>query len=112
MEQTPSERDRIADERDRRADLRDRRADERDRRADERDRDADERERNAGTRTESVDDTVPVDDDQFGIDLGPPRNEPDPVEPDEALPPPVKPATKTLSERLAAAAADRDDADG
>ncbi len=63
------------------------------------------------TRTGSAEDTVPVDDDQFGIDLGPPRNEPEPVEIDEALPPPVKPATKTLSERLAAAAADRDDAD-
>jgi len=116
VEQTPAERDQVADERDRVADERDRVADERDRVADERDREADQRERAAAVRdrTETAADAgrpVPgeVDDDRFGINLGPGVERTEAVDVDEPARP--QPSSRTLSERLAAAAVDRDEPD-
>jgi hypothetical protein len=52
-----------------------------------------------------------VDPHLFGIDLGHRGVRPDEVDPRDVEPPPrVKPATRTLTDRLASAAADRDDA--
>ena len=113
MRDTPSERDRVADERDRVAGEREQRADERERRADEREREADERDRHvAQAKPKSAageSDTV-VDDGLFGITLGPPRELSEEVDLKEAPAPPApKPPARTLSERLASAAADRFD---
>src|SRR4051794_27482896 len=112
MPDSPSERDRLADDRDHQADQRDRDADERERQADMRDRIADERDRQAEDHDETNgDDSVEaeaVDDGWFGVDLG--RNKPPPpVEPDvEVEPRPAKAPRKSLTERLAEAAQDRD----
>ena len=52
-----------------------------------------------------------VDPHLFGIDLGHRGVRPDEVDPRDLEPPPrVKPAYRTLTDRLASAAADRDDA--
>jgi len=111
MEQTPAEREQVADERDRLADERDRRADQRDRQADQRERAADERDRDAEAAGNVEGRPVPdeVDDDRFGINLGPSTQRVEAVDDDE--PPSPQPSPRTLSERLAAAAVDRDDAD-
>jgi hypothetical protein len=51
------------------------------------------------------------DPDLFGIDLGHRGVRPDEVDPRDVEPPPrVRPATRTLTDRLASAAADRNDA--
>src|SRR6476646_6436467 len=111
MEQTPADRERDADERDRLADERDRVADERDERADQRERAADERDRSAGTGVKV--DAQPVsgkfEDDRFGINLGP--STPRTVASDTDETPSAKPSPRTLTERLEAAAVDRDDSD-
>ena len=57
------------------------------------------------------DEPEPSDDDQFGIDLGPAGDRTEDAEPDET-PTPASPPARTLTERLANAAADRDDAAG
>jgi hypothetical protein len=110
VKQTPAERERVAAERDRLADERDRIADERDRRADQRERVADERDRRAGTAAEVQGRPTPteVDPDLFGINLGLPSERPQTVDSDEHSP---QPSPRTLTERLAAAAVDRDDSD-
>jgi hypothetical protein len=113
MGHSPSDRDRLADERDRQADKRDRDADERDRQADQRDRQADQRDRQAQDHDEtsgadSVDALAEVvDDGRFGVDLG--GNEPTVApEPDVAVEsPPVSRPGRSLTERLADAADDR-----
>jgi hypothetical protein len=51
------------------------------------------------------------DDDLFGIDLGPAGDRREPEPDDEVEATPVRPATKTLTERLATAAADRESGD-
>lgn len=125
MQDSPSERDRNAEERERQADERDRLADERDRAADERERLADERDRRADDRererqrgaaplkaSESDDGPVVVDDDLFGIDLGPSRERTAKVDagtaPVTATP---RSPSRSLSDRLASAAADRGEED-
>ena len=110
MEQTPVEREQVADERDRLADERERLADERERQADQRERAADVRDR-AGTEPNVEEQPVPgeVDDDRFGINLGPAGERTEADDPDEPASP--QPSPRTLSERLAAAAVDRDDSD-
>jgi len=55
------------------------------------------------------DDQEHSDDDQFGIDLGPAGEGADDVDLEET-PTPASPPPRTLTERLANAAADRDDA--
>jgi len=111
VEQTPAEREQDADERDRVADERDRVADERDREADQRERAADERDRRTGTAAEDRGRPVPAEDadDHFGINLGPSAERPEVPESEE--PPTPEPSPRTLSERLAAAAVDRDESD-
>ena len=51
------------------------------------------------------------DDDLFGIDLGPAGDSREPEPEDDVEATPVRPATKTLTERLATAAADRESGD-
>ena len=50
-----------------------------------------------------------VDDDLFGIDLGPNHAGAEPADPAEEASTPAKPPNRTLTERLAAAAAERED---
>jgi hypothetical protein len=117
MEQSPSERDRLADERDRRADARDRDADQRDRDADERDRQADRRgpgtDRNVTTGQEPADDPAGavLDDGRFGVDLGPRDTPVKATAPEVVVPPfPAGHRGKSLTQRLADAALDREGA--
>ena len=51
------------------------------------------------------------DDDLFGIDLGPAGDRRETESDDDIATAPVRPATKTLTERLATAAADRESAE-
>jgi hypothetical protein len=113
VEQTPAEREQGADERDRLADERDRLADERDRLADQRDRAADDRDRSAGRAIEVEGRPVPaeVDDDPFGINFGPSAERTEAVDSDSDEPPSPETSPRTLTERLAAAAVDRDYSD-
>lgn len=110
MASSPPDRDRIADERDRTADERERRADKREQEADERDRQAEVRERDAAAAAAPTGDSRPTVDGLFGIDLGHRGVRTDETELDDDEAPPVRGSarTKTLTERLANAAADRD----
>src|SRR4051812_1118495 len=110
MEQMPDDRDQVADERDRLADERDRLADERDRQADQREEAADVRDR-ARTEVNVEEQPVPgeVDDDRFGINLGPATEPVEAVDTDE--PPSPQASPKTLTARLATAAVGRENPD-
>jgi hypothetical protein len=100
MAPSASDRERAADERDLRADERDRQADERERKADERDRLA------SGGGTEPTEDASVVSGDLFGIDLGTRGDEVEALEADDGVEPTPPQATpKTLTQRLAEAAA-------
>ncbi len=124
-ERSADERERSADERERLADQRERLADQRDRLTDQRDRDADERERQADLRDRIADaqdhqqqdgdqerGQAPPDvahDGEFGIYLGRVDEPTDLAEPDVAAPsPPLSHRGKSLTERLAEAADDRE----
>jgi hypothetical protein len=110
MADPPSDRDRIADDRDEAADQRELDADQRDRKADERDR-------QASARDQAADDEqgAPiVDSGLFGIDLGRRGHRAEAADPPDRAPTPeavTRPKPRTLTERLAAAAAERNGED-
>lgn len=65
---------------------------------------------NSGGADEEARPEPVVDEGRFGIDLGPAGARTTSADPDETSTAPVRPPARTLTERLATAAADRDDA--